>query len=102
MPADSGSPDAPPTGRDRALVVVARDRPEVWQSLTRQFAGSADVQVLLDRRQCDRRQGDRRQQSRTHALDRRCRDRRRPPRIETDVRARHYVIVRPQQRTVQA
>ena len=97
MPADSGSPDAPPTGMVRALVIVARDRPDVWQSLTRHFAGNADVQTVLDRRQ-----GDRRQQSRTHALDRRCRDRRRPPRIETDVRARHYVIVRPQQRTVQA
>lgn len=100
MPAESGSLEAPPTGRVRALVVVARDRSEVWQSLTREFAGNTDVQVLFDRRQCDRRQCERRRQSRPHALDRRCRDRRRPTSIETDVRARHYVIVRPQQRTV--
>lgn len=97
MPAESGSPEAPPAGMIRALVVVARDRPDVWQSLTRHFVGSGDVQVILDRRHRDRRQ-----RIMTPELDRRGRDRRRSLSIETDVRSRQYVIVRPQQGAVQA
>ena len=32
------------------LVIVARDRPELFESLTHRFAGDTDVDVLLDRR----------------------------------------------------
>ena len=75
----------------RALVVVTRNQPDLWQSLTRHLAANEDVQVLLDRRQ-----GERRQRVQTYELDRRGLDRRRPPRIENDVCSRQYVIVRPQ------
>jgi hypothetical protein len=34
----------------RHLVIVARDRPELFESLTHRFAGDAGVDVLLDRR----------------------------------------------------
>ncbi len=34
----------------RHLVIVARDRPELFESLTHRFASDADVDVLLDRR----------------------------------------------------
>lgn len=91
MPVESGSPKVQPTGIIRALVVVAGDQPDLWQSLTRHFAGNQDVQVLLDRRQ-----GERRQRVQTYELDRRGPDRRRPPSIESDVCHRQYAIARPQ------
>lgn len=34
----------------RHLVIVARDRPDVFESLIHRFAGDGDVDVLLDRR----------------------------------------------------
>ena len=96
MPAGSGSLNGQPTGMIRALVIVARGQLDLWQSLTRHFAANEDVQVLLDRRL-----GERRQRFQPYELDRRGPDRRRPPSIENDVRSRQYVIVRPQQRTIQ-
>ena len=91
MPVDSTSPGAQPT-RDtvRYLIIVARDQPDLWRSLKEHFAASEDVELILDRRQEERRQ-----RVHTHEPDRRARDRRRPPSIETDVRSRQYVIVRP-------
>jgi hypothetical protein len=91
MVAESGSPNVQSTGMIRALVVVARDQPDLWQSLTQHFAANEDVQVLLNRRQ-----GERRQQAQTYERDRRGPDRRRPPSIESDVSHRRYVIARPQ------
>jgi hypothetical protein len=91
MAVESGSPKAQPTGIIQALVVVARDQSDLWQSLTRHFAASEDVQVLLDRRQ-----GERRQRLQTYEQDRRGPDRRRPPSTENDVCCRQYVIARPQ------
>ncbi len=94
MPAESGLPEAQPTGMVRALVVVARDQPDLWQALTRHFSASEDVHVLLDRRQWERRQ-----RVHTYELDRRGADRRRPPSIENDVSYRQYVIARAQHQT---
>jgi len=34
----------------RVIVVVARDRPELYSYFERVFAGMADIKVLLDRR----------------------------------------------------
>ena len=89
MPFENEPPRARPTGMVRALVVVAQDQPDLWQSLTRHFATNEDVEVLIDRRH-----GERRQRLQTYAFDRRGPERRRPTSIENDVRTRHYVITR--------
>jgi hypothetical protein len=91
MAFESGSPNVQSTGIIRALVVVARDERDLWQSLTEHFSANEDVQVLLDRRQ-----GERRQRVQTYERDRRGSDRRRPASIENDVCHRQYVIARPQ------
>jgi len=91
MAVESGSPKPQPTGIMRALVVVARDQPELWQSLTQHFSANEDVQVLLDRRQ-----GERRQRVQAYERDRRGPDRRRPPSIESGVSHPRYVMARPQ------
>jgi hypothetical protein len=90
MAFESGLPKPQPTGIMRALVVVAQDQTDLWQSLTQHFSANEDVQVLLDRRQ-----GERRQRVQTYERDRRGPDRRRPPSIENDVSHRRYVIARP-------
>ncbi len=77
----------------RTLIIVARDEPELCQSLKEQFAADRDVQVILDRRLAARRQA-----IQQWAQDRRGPDRRGPWRIETDVRTRRYVIIGPQPR----
>jgi hypothetical protein len=56
------------------LIIVARDQPDLWQSLKEHFATTEDIQAILDRRRWERRQ---------------------PPRIEMDVYIRQYVIARP-------
>ena len=89
MSVESESPKPPPTGIMRALVVVARDQPDILESLTQHFAANEDVQVLLDRRQ-----GERRQRVQTYEGDRRGPDRRRPPSVESDFSHRRYVIAR--------
>jgi hypothetical protein len=89
---ESTSSKSRPAGMVRALVIVTRGRPDLWQSLTRHFAKSEDVRVILDRRQVERRQ-----QVQTYEPDRRRVGRRRPPSPETDVHSRQYVIVRPTQ-----
>jgi hypothetical protein len=78
----------------RTLIIVARDEPELWQSLKAQFAADETVEVILDRRLRERRQ-------RIQACepDRRGADHR-LWRIETDLRSRRYVIVGPQPRTL--
>jgi hypothetical protein len=91
MAVESGSAKDRPAGIIRALVIVARDRPDLLPSLTRHFAANEDVRVLLDRRQ-----GARRQRVQPCDLDRRGSDRRHPPSIEWDVGHRPYVIARPQ------
>jgi hypothetical protein len=92
MPIESTSPEGQSTWRRvRGLIIVARDQPDLWASLTQHFVWNEDVQVLLDRRRRDRRQ-----RVQTLGQERRGADRRRPPRIETDVRFRQFVIVRPE------
>lgn len=77
----------------RGLIIVARDQPDLWQALTREFGHSQDIRVILDRRR-----GERRRTERVHAPDRRGADRRSMPRIEDDLRARQYVLARPHYR----
>jgi hypothetical protein len=71
-----------------SLIIVARDQPDLWQALVGQFAGNTKVQVLQDRRRWGRRQ-----RVQTYEPDRRGLDRRRPPRLEHDVRCRSFVII---------
>jgi hypothetical protein len=77
-----------------SLIVVARDQPDLWQTLARQFASNPKVQVLLDRRHWERRQ-----RLQILEVDQRGIDRRHPPRPEHDVRQRSFVIIRRQDGT---
>ena len=92
MPGEGGSPKGRPAVMVRTLIVVARDQPHLWQSLTVYCAGNENVEVLLDRRLWVRRQ-----RAQSDGPDRRGVDRRRPISIENDVHSRQYVIVRSQQ-----
>jgi hypothetical protein len=77
----------------RGLIIVARDQPDLWRTLTREFGQSQEIRVLLDRRQ-----GERRKEDQSYVPDRRGVERRSLPRIEDDVRSRQYVLVRPHYR----
>jgi hypothetical protein len=75
-----------PTTRD--LVIVARDRPDLWRYLALNFAKSARVEVVLDRRQ-----GERREATRTYERGRQGADRRRSSSLVTDPRGQGCLIV---------
>ncbi|MBP1778961.1 MAG: hypothetical protein H6Q86_4972 [candidate division NC10 bacterium] len=77
----------------RGLIIVARDQPDLWRTLMREFGQSQEIRVLLDRRQ-----GERRKEDQSYVPDRRGVERRSLPRIEDDVRSRQYVLVRPHYR----
>jgi hypothetical protein len=88
MPTESRSREAQPTGRRvRGLIIVARDQPDLWQSLREHFAANEDVTLVLDRRLWERRQ-----RVQGCEPDRRGLDRRRPPSTEHDLRSRPFVI----------
>jgi hypothetical protein len=78
----------PRQGRERYLIIVARDHPDLWRALMRHLVGDEGVQVILDRRRQARRQ-----HGQTREVDRRRADRRQPPQIERDLRYRSFVIV---------
>lgn len=91
MLTESRSPEAQPTGhRVRGLIIVARDQPDLWQSLREHFAANEDVELVLDRRLWERRQRIQRCEP-----DGRGPDRRRPLDLENDLRSRPFVIVGP-------
>jgi hypothetical protein len=77
----------------RGLIIVARNQPDLWRTLTHEFGQSQEIRILLDRRQ-----GERRKDNQSYVPDRRGIDRRSLPRIEDDVRSRQYVLVRPHYR----
>jgi hypothetical protein len=77
----------------RGLIIVARDQPDLWKTLTHEFGQCQEIRVLLDRRQ-----GERRVNNQSYAPDRRGTDRRSLTRTEDDVRSRQYVLVRPHYR----
>src|SRR5512139_228289 len=82
---------APPAVR--SLLIVAREQQALWRALVDEFKGLADVQVLLDRRHRERRT-----RSDPVAEERRVRERRSLPRLEDDLHARQYLLVRPRYR----
>ncbi len=81
-------PGVPPPVR--ALLIVRRGEPALFQLLRREVAGRPEVAVLLDRRVADRRQRDM-----GVAEDRRHHERRSLPSWEHDLRVRKYVLTRP-------
>ena len=76
-----------------SLIIVAREQQDLWRSLAGEFRDVQQVQVLLDRRR-----GERRTPRGPVAYDRRARERRSLPRLEDDLHARQYVLVRPHYR----
>lgn len=76
-------------GHVDVLLVVARERPEVYEAMRKEFADTRDrVEVVLDRRF-----GDRRRRSYGFTPDRRRADRRRHD-IEADLRSLGRAIIR--------
>ncbi|HSB71168.1 MAG TPA: hypothetical protein VLT62_17720 [Candidatus Methylomirabilis sp.] len=75
----------------RVLVVVARDQPDLWRHLIRDFGRYKHVEVILDRRH-----GGRWQWTQPRELQERAIDRRRQERSDTDLRYRAFLIVAPQ------
>ena len=76
-----------------SLIIVAREQGDLWRSLVHEFQDVEQIQILLDRRH-----GERRTPRGPVAYDRRARDRRSLPRLEDDLHARQYVLVRPHSR----
>jgi hypothetical protein len=74
----------------RSLVIVAREQRELWAALAHEFKSIEEIQVVLDRRK-----GERRKMVQPVSQDRRAGERRTVPRLEDDLRARQYVLVRP-------
>lgn len=70
------------------LLIVAPDRPGLWDYWTRRFEGLHGVQVLADRRQCERRQT-----SRGHEPERRRTDRRRRTWIDHVIRSSGFTLI---------
>ncbi len=91
LPAGSNAP-GDRSQHVRALIIVARERTDIWEHFTRLFANDHDVEVRYDRRYGDRRSAlhpistDRRRQDRRHSAQ------------ETDLRTCHYLIVRKRRR----
>lgn len=75
------------------LLIVARDRPELYHALQQTFGESQEVAIILDRRCEHRRRG-----GLAVPGDRRRRERRSFPHLEEDLRLREYVLVRPHAR----
>lgn len=103
MRAESGPPSARPRHDDvklwvalsssektakRRLLIISRDRRAFYEQARREFAGRDDIEVVLDRRV-----GRRRQQKGVRVLERRGRDRRRRPEVETLLRSTGYTLV---------
>ena len=90
MPMASRSAAGQPTGRRaRSLIIVARDQPDLWQSLKDHFPANEKIEPILDRRRWERRQ-----RIQGCEPDRRGPDRRHPLSIGHDLRARQFVLVR--------
>ncbi len=73
----------------RQLVIVAANRPRLYDQLRRAFAGNPTVQVLTDRRFHERRQ-----QPDGRTPDRRLADRRIRPGVDETIRALGWAVVR--------
>lgn len=86
----NGLKTSPARTEVRGLLIVARDHPELYQSLQYAFGDSAEVAVILDRRTENRRR-----RGLPVPADRRRKERRSLPHIADDPGQRQYVLVRP-------
>ena len=84
------SPTPPPV---RGLLIVARDRVDLYEALQHAYSDSETITVLLDRRQ-----GERRQSIQPVAGDRRRGERRSLLSLADDLRCQQYVLARPHYR----
>lgn len=73
---------------DRLLFLVARDQPDLWDQLSKEFSGR-DVAVVVDRRR-----GERRRQEGDAGAERRHSDRRSREDIDREVRSRGFSVIR--------
>jgi predicted amidophosphoribosyltransferase len=72
----------------RQVIIVARNREQLYERLKRAFAGNATVRVVLDRRVAERRE-----RSGSYAAERRQGDRRSPLMLDELLRAIGWVVV---------
>lgn len=72
------------------LIVVARDRLELWELWRAWFSGIEGVEVILDRRR-----GERQEPVEPHDPERPRVDRRRDPAVEDELRSSGSAITRP-------
>lgn len=72
------------------LFIVARDQPDLYMSLQREFADEGDIEVFLDRRL-----GQRRRQQAASVPDRRRGDRRARPKVDAHLRSIGWAVVHP-------
>jgi hypothetical protein len=77
----------------RGLLIVARDQMALYDYLQSAYGDSAELMLILDRRQGDRRRADRPVHD-----ERRRRERRSPPEPNEDLRSQPFVIARPYDR----
>lgn len=89
----STKPGVPTHQAVLSLIIVAREQRDLWRSLVQEFKDVERIQILLDRRH-----GERRMPRGPVAYDRRARERRNLPRLDDDLHARQYVLVRPHYR----
>lgn len=72
---------------ERLLFLVARDQPDLWDQLSKEFS-SKDVSVVVDRRRAERRRS-----PQGEADERRQTDRRAQPDVDREVRARGFSVI---------
>ncbi len=83
----SAPPTAPPDVASQYLIIVARERRDLYDYLRRAFAREPAILVMLERRIADRRKA-----AATRPLDRRRKDRRHRPELDADVRRFGFAI----------
>jgi hypothetical protein len=91
MQLNTAAPDTrpiPAQPQGEYLVVVARDRRDLYDYLSQKFSGEPGIRVVQERRT-----GDRRRSERTSPLERRRRDRRSRPLVDAELRRFGFAIV---------
>ena len=71
------------------LLIVAWNRPDLWDLWRRWFAGVEEVQVVLDQRR-----GERRQQGNVREPERRRVERRQQPALQDELRSTGFALTR--------
>jgi hypothetical protein len=80
-------------GARRLVFIIAADQRELFESMSRTFAGDSSVHVMLDRRGLERRAIERRRKSRGTSVERRRRERRQNVEIPKSLAQRGYGLV---------